>query len=148
MIELSKCTVKFVSSAPPIEVLSQFFQAPSSTSTLVFLRQLVAYRPHPVLEPVWVKLERNGKHIGLATLYLPPKQAPVEAPVFIGNFVIDQEWRGQGLGRFLLQHMIHYCKTRKFSRLSLEFTAQSLRFWQANGFEGTIAFPNLLFKSI
>ena len=148
MFNLSQCAISFVSKAPPPNVLSQFFQAPSDTSEISFLKQIVAYRPHPVLKPVWAKLEHDGKPIGLATMYLPPKQALTEAPVFVGNFVIDKRWRGQGLGHFLLQHIIDYCKAQKCSRLSLEFTAHSLEFWRANGFEGSAAFPQLLFKSI
>lgn len=148
MTIFSDCDIGFSPHAPPNAVLAQFFEAPATTPLPVFLEQIVRYRPHPALHSIWVKAEQHGTCVGIATLYLPPIPAHNSAPAFIGNFAIQRDLRGNGLGRHLLEAVLEYCQQQQTHQAALEFTADSLGFWKAMGFKTQLQYPGLLFRSL
>jgi hypothetical protein len=62
--------------------------------------------------------------------------------------MISTQDRGQGKGSWFLRELEIFCKTRAITRLALEFTSDSLIFWQAKAFIKNPQFPTLLFKQI
>ena len=144
-----KPEISFSLQMPSHDVLGQFFHAPKGTPLKTFFKQMVAFKPHPALQPVWAHLESGTHSMGIATLYLPPRDATVlSAPVFIGNFVIGPHFQNVGNGRYLLQALEAYCRKQGFMRLALEFNPDSIGFWQAMGFEKSSQYQSLLFKKM
>lgn len=140
--------IRFASKAPPNPVLRKLFASPDGVLSSKDLKQLLSYRPHPALTPYWARLDCKDECIGLATLYLPPQSALLGAPVFISNFVIAPAHRGRGMGTYLLNALLSECRTRKWTRLALAFTPESIGFWQSHGFKNNIQYPNLVFKEL
>lgn len=145
---MSNFEVNFSSRAPSKGFLKTFFEHAQVETSDAFIEGVIAYKPHPALSIMWAILKIQAREVALATLYLPPKNAPLFAPAFIGNFIVDTALRRAGVGSYLLQELESFCKNNKTSKLALEFTATSLPFWEGCGFKRNAQFPTLLFKNL
>jgi GNAT superfamily N-acetyltransferase len=145
---MSNLQVCFTAQAPSRTLLNTFFQQTNPEFSEGGVAEVIAYRPHPALTPMWATLKNEAGYIGIATMYLPPKPAIFAAPVFIGNFVIDEAFRRQGSGAYFLQALQNFCQQRNLKKLALEFTSESCDFWKSQGFVKNGQFPTLLFKEI
>ena len=75
-----------------------------------------------------------------------PSSIPV---VLLGRLAIHQEWQGQGLGRFLMRHVIHTAYTASQSVAARMIMTQPLdqrayEFYQSTGFEPLKSKPDIL----
>lgn len=145
---MSNFKINFTFKAPSKAFLAAFFEQAQVDTSDNFIEGVIAYKPHPALSVVWAILKSQASDVALATLYLPPKNAPVFAPAFIGNFIVDASHRRAGVGSYFVQEMERFCKKNKTTKLALEFTVESLPFWQSCGFKKNAQFPSLLFKDL
>jgi GNAT superfamily N-acetyltransferase len=140
-------SVEFSSAPPPITQLKYFYQDAGWNASDEFIAQTIPFKPHPILETVWVCLAVGGSPVGMARVYLPPPVAS-NPPAFIADVVISQSSRGKGLGSLLLGKIEEHCKKRKILLLAIESSAQSNAFWARHGFSLKPPIPQVLFKSI
>ena len=145
---MSNFELNFSTTAPSKEFLKTFFEHAQVETSDVFIKSVITYKPHPALSVMWAILKNQASEVALATLYLPPKNAPLFAPAFIANFIVDTSHRRVGVGSYLLQELEYFCKNNKTSKLALEFTVNSLPFWEDCGFKKNAQFPTLLFKDL
>lgn len=145
---ISHHAVQFLSAPPAHSELGRFFSQSSGLPLSQYIERMLNYRPYPGFSAVWAQLLCKERCEGIATLYLPPRNGPFSAPVFVGNFMIAPAYQRRGLGSHLLQELEQYCRIHRYRRLALEFTPQSLDFWIAKGFMGNDQYPKLVFKSI
>jgi predicted GNAT family N-acyltransferase len=139
--------VQFSQETPPIAELKRFFEDVGWESSEAFIKEAIPHKPHSLLTTVWVRLNQNGKPIGMARLYLPPK-SPANAPAFIGDVIIDTQNQGQGYGIHLVNAIEAHCQERGVQLLVIEPNAHSKGFWRSIGFTPRESMQGLLFKDI
>lgn len=139
--------VQFSLDTPPIGELKHFFEDVGWQSSEAFIKEAIPFKPHSLLTTVWVRLNQNGKPIGMARLYLPPK-SPANAPAFIGDVIIGTEHQGQGYGIHLVNAIEAHCKENGVQLLVIEPNAQSEGFWKGIGFSSREPIQGLLFRDI
>lgn len=54
---------------------------------------------------------------------------------WLGNIIVDEQFRGNGIGRHITQHLIDYTKSRNVKSINLAATKQGLPVYQKLGFE-------------
>jgi len=54
---------------------------------------------------------------------------------WLGNIIVDEQFRGNGIGRHITQHFIDYTKSRNVKSINLAATKQGLPVYQKLGFE-------------
>lgn len=63
---------------------------------------------------------------------------PSAETAYIGLFMVDGRFSGQGIGSHLVEELLEELKTAGFSRVRLAYqkaNPQSTRFWTKNGFQ-------------
>jgi len=63
--------------------------------------------------------DQNGKAIGLATAQLVISTAEGAPSAWIEDVIIEEGWRGQGLGRALLDYVLAWARTQGATRAQL-----------------------------
>ena len=139
--------VQFSAETPPIAELKHFFENVGWQSSEEFIKEAIPLKPHSLLTTIWVHLKQNGNPIGMARLYLPPKNPP-NAPAFIGDVIIETQHQGQGYGIHLVNAIEAYCQEKGVQLLVIEPNANSEGFWRAIGFTSKESMQGLLFKEI
>lgn len=139
--------IQFSSELPPKSEIGKLFHEASWNSSNEFIDITTQYKPHPVLQTIWVRVLQEQSCIGLARLYLPPL-SPANPPAFIADFVVGAHHRGQGIGSFLFTKIEAYCQEYGIKLLALESNDSSLLFWRARKFTPKEQFPGLLFKTL
>ena len=143
----SDVIVQFSVKTPPIAELKHFFEDVGWQSSEVFIKEAIPFKPHSLLTTVWVRLNQNGKSIGMARLYLPPKSPP-NAPAFIGDVIIETQHQGQGYGIHLANAIEAHCQEKGVQLLVIEPNAHSEGFWRSIGFTPKESMQGLLFKDV
>lgn len=139
--------VQFSKETPPIEELKHFFEDVGWQSSEAFIKEAITLKPHALLTTIWVRLNQNGNSIGMARLYLPPKNPP-NAPAFIGDVIIHTQYQGQGYGLHLVEAIEAHCKEKGIQLLVIEPNTDSKDFWKSIGFAPRESMPGLLFRAI
>lgn len=139
--------IQFSSQLPLKSEIEQLFHEAGWNSSDEFIDITTQYKPHPVLQTIWVRVLQEQSCIGLARIYLPPA-SPANPPAFIADFVVGAHHRGQGIGSFLFTKIEAYCQEYGIKLLALEPNASSHPFWQAREFTPQDQFPDLLFKAV
>lgn len=88
---------------------------------------------------VWVA-EVEGRVIGMATGQITLSTAEGGAALLVEDVVVQQEWRGQGTGRRLMNALVNWAGQRGIRRLQLLADANNLpalAFYQRLGWEST-----------
>jgi N-acetylglutamate synthase-like GNAT family acetyltransferase len=81
----------------------------------------------------------------LATVFLTLCLDPMfgnEPHGLIENIVVDDTLRGKGIGKALLDHIDHVCRELNCSKIMLlsnSFRLDAHRFFEANGYNGTVS---------
>ena len=140
--------INFAVEPPAKDIIQSLFAGANLGLSDDQLNKTIAYKPHPALRSIWVTTQRGNAVIAIATLYLPPKVNLLRAPCFIGNFIVAPHDRRQGVGAYVLMQLQGYCKKLSISRVTLQFTPDSLAFWEKNKFIKNMQYPTLLFKDI
>lgn len=81
---------------------------------------------------------------GLAVLADVAFGFPEATDAFIGLMLVDTRWRGQGLGRRMLDHIVTASRARGATRLLLavlEANPRGQAFWQRHGFREVLRTP-------
>ena len=131
---MSNLLVDFSLDPPSKILMAKILQGVGWDSEDAAVNTMVAHRPHPSLTSLWATLLQGGVMVGMATLYLPPPESLVNAPVFIGNFVVDGSTQHIGLGSFMLARIEEWCKQMQVRQLALQTIETSTPFFMAKGF--------------
>jgi len=143
----SDVIVQFSAKIPPIAELKRFFECVGWQSSEAFIKEAIPYKPHSLLTTVWVRLNQNGKSIGMARLFLPPKRH-LNAPAFIGDVIIDTYYQGKGYGLHLINAIVAHCQEKGVEILVVETNENSEGFWREIGFAPKEPMQGLLFREI
>jgi ribosomal protein S18 acetylase RimI-like enzyme len=68
-------------------------------------------------QSIMVVVEDKQRIVGMGTLYIQQKMG--KRPAHLEDMVIDDEYRGQGLGKKLMQALIAVAKKNKVARIDL-----------------------------
>ncbi|MYM38025.1 GNAT family N-acetyltransferase [Duganella qianjiadongensis] len=91
----------------------------------------------------WVSAAIAQKQIGIARLELA-------APAFcyVADLIISRDWRGRGVGHWLIEQIERYCASLGIQRLLLEASPGTAPFYAALGFQPDQRVPAMLCKNI
>ncbi|NEX60904.1 GNAT family N-acetyltransferase [Noviherbaspirillum galbum] len=102
------------------------------------------HRPaHPLGKVQWVAVDAAQKQVGIARLELAPPEF-----CHVSDLIILQEYRGHGIGRWLIRNIEQYAMRSKIRRLCLEPGAGTQAFYQSVGFAPEPRLPGIYTKNI
>ncbi len=90
----------------------------------------------PALGQLFV-LRRNGQVVGMANALLTVSTAEGQQVVLLEDVIIQAEFRGQQLGRLLIEHVLAWARARGLTRVTLladRDNARALAFYRKLGF--------------
>jgi GNAT superfamily N-acetyltransferase len=91
----------------------------------------------------WVAVELNKKQIGIARLELAPPEF-----CFVSELIILSQYRGQGIGHWIMKRIEQYCAGAGIKRLLLEAGEGTDNFYKSQAFVSDPLMPRLLRKDI
>jgi len=80
----------------------------------------------------------GSRRLGMATSTSYGKKL-----AWIGNVIVDRKYRGETIGRELVQHTLRYLKRRSIRHVALYCFAKNLRFYERLGFMSEATFARL-----
>lgn len=91
----------------------------------------------------WVAVELKNKQIGIARLELAAPEF-----CFISELIILSQYRGRGIGHWIMKRIEQYCASVGIKRLLLEAGDGTDNFYQSQAFVADPLMPRLLRKDI
>jgi len=85
-----------------------------------------------------------GRIVGMVNLLFLISTAEGGTVIQLEDFIVHPDFRGQGLGRQMLQHVIAFARREKFSRITLltdAHNADAQRLYQGHGFTTSAMIP-------
>jgi len=80
-------------------------------------------------------LRDNGKIIGAGSVLIEKKFIHSMSSVgHIEDIVVDRKYRGKGLGKTIINHLIQYCKDNKCYKVILDCSFENIEFYKKCGF--------------
>lgn len=84
--------------------------------------------------------EMDGRVVGMGTGQRVISTAEGGPSILVEDMVVDEAWRGRGIGRRLMDHLATWAKTQSATRLQLladHTNTPAFKFYQRLGFEQT-----------
>lgn len=100
-------------------------------------------QPNPLGRVQWVSVEAARDTIGIARLELAPPEF-----CYVADLIVASKHRGQGVGRWFLQHIEQYCAGAGIRRLLLQAAADTETFYAALQFAPDPRAPGFLKKEL
>lgn len=91
----------------------------------------------------WVAVELKNKQIGIARLELAAPEF-----CFVSELIILSQYRGQGIGHWIMQRIEQFCASAGIKRLLLEAGDGTDNFYKSQAFIADPLLPRLLRKDI
>ena len=82
------------------------------------LRLVDGLANHPTAEVYFAVMD--GKAVGLASCFVNFSTFQVKPYLYIHDIVVLNEYRGKGIGKALMQHLIELSEERKYCKVTLE----------------------------
>ncbi|MBA5635828.1 GNAT family N-acetyltransferase [Duganella sp. LX20W] len=100
-------------------------------------------QPHPMGRVQWVSVESGKATIAIARLELAPPEF-----CYLADLIVASKHRGQGVGRWFLQHIEQYCVGQGIRRLLLQAAPDTEPFYTALLFAPDARAPGFLKKDL
>jgi ribosomal protein S18 acetylase RimI-like enzyme len=111
------------------------------------LRLVDGLAQHPTAEVVFAIVD--AKVVGLATCFVNFSTFQVKPYLYIHDIVVLETYRGQGIAKALMKHLIKMAEERKYCKLTLEVRTDNAK---AQGLYKNLGFaecdPQMLFWSL
>lgn len=91
----------------------------------------------------WVAVELKNKQIGIARLELAAPEF-----CFVSELMVQSQYRGQGIGHWIMTRIEQYCASVGIKRLLLEAGEGTDNFYKSQAFVADPLMPRLLRKEI
>lgn len=80
----------------------------------------------------------DGKYAGMVTCFVNFSTFKIKPYLYVHDVVVHQDFRGKGLGRFLMEKLVSISKERDYCKITLEVREDNLAarsLYQSLGFE-------------
>lgn len=91
----------------------------------------------------WLTVKANRTEVGIVRLELAPPQF-----CYVADLLIASEYRGQGIGHWLMNRIEQYCRTQGIARLLLQPEPAAKRFYESLHFVSDPYVASFLKKEI
>jgi GNAT superfamily N-acetyltransferase len=125
--------------APPTNKLLIAFRKDADSEGM--LPRPTAVDPRGKLQ--WVTVELKNKQIGIARLEVAPPEF-----CFVSELMILSQYRGRGIGHWIMKRIEQYCASVGIKRLLLEAGEGTDNFYKSQAFVSDPLAPRLLRKDI
>lgn len=116
------------------QVLSQLTDAPKLPSDR--FRVLLDHQRRQDLRLTVVAVDSRNRVLATGSVMIEPKFIRGGKPCgHIEDIVVDQNARGSHLGKRIISHLIHHCKSRECYKIILDCSDQNVPFYEKCGFQ-------------